>query len=119
MKEENSREVTSGELLTIGESVVVSIQKANEKEPVTFVYPSTTPSADIVRDSTTESQIQPGPEEVEIMTDTIERSKWLGAGFEVSFGFPKWGTFTFKKPPQKEVRTIKKAKFRDIEGPKR
>ena len=115
MKKENDRKVVKGELTTIGESVVISIQRSDKGEPVTFIYPSNTPSAEIVQDSTTESHIHLAPQEIEVVTDTIERSKWLGAGFQVSFGSPQWGSLKFTKLPQKEVRTIKKAKYRKIE----
>jgi hypothetical protein len=62
-----------------------------------------------------ESDIQLAPQEIEVVTDTIERSKWLGAGLEVSFGSPQWGSLKFTKLPQKEVRTIKKAKYRKVQ----
>jgi hypothetical protein len=93
--------------------IVSMIQPVNQNE-TTLIYDSNVPAIDIVTDSSELSGLVLGAEEVEILTDTIERSKGFGAGFEVEFGFPEIGTLRFKKLPQKEVRTIKKAKYRKI-----
>jgi hypothetical protein len=101
MKEENDQ-------------AIVSIIQPIDKEEITLIYDSNIPAVDIVTDSSGLSGMILGAEEVEILTDTIERSKGFGAGFEFEFGFPEVGTIRIKKLPQKEVRTIKKAKYRKI-----
>jgi hypothetical protein len=45
---------------------------------------------------------------VETMTETVERSKGLGAGFRFAFEILKLGKLEFEKKPTKEVRKIKK-----------
>jgi hypothetical protein len=95
------------------EMIVSMIQPVNQNE-TTLIYDSDVPAIDIVTDSSALTGVALGAEEVEILTETIERSKGFGAGFEFEFGFPEIATFRVKKLPQKEVRTIKKAKYRKI-----
>ena len=44
----------------------------------------------------------------EIITETVERSKWIGADFRFAFEIPKLGKLEFEKKPSKEVKTTEK-----------
>ena len=77
-----------------------------------LAYDVSTPSADIVQDSTGYTNILFEPEYMETFTDTVERSKGLGSGFKIRLGSKRWGYFEVEKKPTKEVRRIKKTIWR-------
>ncbi len=104
---------------TQGSTDLVATIVPVEGEPQTLVYDDTTASGVLVRDSTSYARVDLAPVYIEVMTETVERSRGLmDGGFRVSFKLPDalggFG-FEYEKKPSKEAKTIKKAIFRPKE----
>jgi len=82
------------------------------REQQTLVYNSTTESGVIVHDSTTATGVELDPAYFEEVTETVERSKGLGAGFKFGISIANVGKFEFEKKPTKETKRITKAILR-------
>lgn len=95
------------EPLDVGDSVVIAIEPEG-RESMVFAYPPDTPATEILADSTGVTGVVLAPEHIEVVTEEIHRSKWLGAGYEFGVKIDGIGGFKFKKAPNREVRTIKK-----------
>jgi nucleoid DNA-binding protein len=93
--------------------IVSTIQPLN-KEEIAIAYPIDVPSPKMLTDSTELSGVTLEANQIEVVVETIERSKELGSGTKIAFSFPGIGQFEFEKKPQKEVRTIKKAIYRKL-----
>ena len=87
--------------------IVSTIQPLN-KDEIAIAYPIDVPSTSILADSTGLSGVTLEVNQIEIVEETIERSKELGAGTTIGFSFPGIGEFKFEKKPQKEVKTIRR-----------
>ena len=79
----------------------------------TSIYDITTASGYIVRESIAANNIQFMPDQIEIVTETVERSKGLGMGFKLSFDFLNFGKFEFEKKPTKEIKATMKSIYKD------
>ena len=77
-----------------------------------LAYDVSTPSTDIVQDSTGYVNARFEPEYMETYKENVERSKWLGAGFSIRLGSPKWAIFEIEKKPTKEVKKTEKVIWR-------
>ena len=82
----------------------------------TYVYPDTTASGVLVHASTAGSGIDLKVEYMEMITETVERSRGLiDGGFKLSLKLPdylgSWG-FELEKKANKETKTIRKAIFK-------
>jgi len=76
-------------------------------DPQTLVFEESTSSEQITQSSSGYlGHLAPAYKEV--ITETVQRSKWLGAGFKFGFEFPKVGKLEFEKKPAKEVKKIEK-----------
>lgn len=93
--------------------IVSTIQPLN-KGGIAIAYPIDVPSPSILADSTALSGVTLEANQIEVVEETIERSKELGAGTTIAFSFPGIGEFKFEKKPQKEVRTTKTVIFRKL-----
>ena len=91
----------------LGESVVISIQPEG-KESLVVAYPPDTPAAEIASDSTSLSGISLAPDQMEVLTEEVERSKWLGAGYEFGIKIAGIVDFQVKKQAHKEKKITKR-----------
>jgi hypothetical protein len=95
------------------DQVIVSTIQPINKEEIAIIYPIDVPSTDILTDSTGLSGVMLEAKQIEVVTETIERSKELGAGTKIAVSFAGIGKFEYEKKPQREIKTIKKAVFRN------
>jgi len=81
----------------------------------TYVYPDTTASGVLVHASTSGSGMDLEPKYIEMITQTVERSRGLIAGgFKLSLKLPEYlggGGFELEKEANKETKTTRKAIF--------
>ncbi len=81
----------------------------------TYVYPDTTASAVVVNASTAGSGMNLEPQYIEMITETVERSRGLiSGGFKLSLKLPDYlggGGFEIEKQANKETKTTRKAIF--------
>ena len=112
-------EIIASESLGIGEKAEAETVTVTTITPTgiekTLTYSTETSSVDIVRKSIAANNIHFMPDQVEIVTETVERTKWLGAGLKISFDFLN-GKFQIEKPPTKETKTITKAIYKASEN---
>jgi hypothetical protein len=94
------------------DQVIVSTIHPINKEEIAIIYPIDVSSIDMLTDATGLTGVRLEPDQIEIVTETIERSKEFGAGTKFSVSFSAIGKFEYERKPQKEIKTIKKAVFR-------
>ncbi len=95
-------------------TIIATVTSASATStPVSIPYKESTPSSEIVRQSTAANDVQLTPDQFEIVTETVERSKGLGMGFKVNFEFFGIGKLEFEKKPAKETKITTKAIYGD------
>jgi hypothetical protein len=85
------------------------------KQSQSFAYDVSTPSNLIVQDSTASLDCRLEPDYFEAVTESIERSKGLGSGFNIRLSFFDWGIIGVEKKPTSEVKKITKVIWRKPE----
>ncbi len=92
---------------------IVSTINPPGQEPEMLIYGASTASVDIAKDATSVIGIEPEPVFLEVIKETIERSKGFCEGIKFGIEIPKLGiSFQFEKKHKKETRIYKKAKYR-------
>ena len=64
--------------------VLVTTAQAPGKEPTTLTHQVTTEALEIAKAITTTTGVDLQPEYFKVVKETVERSKWLGAGIKLS-----------------------------------
>jgi hypothetical protein len=82
------------------------------KQSQSFAYDVSTPSNLIVQDSTASLDCRLEPDYFEAVTESIERSKGLGSGFNIRLGISGWGSIEIEKKPTSEVKKTTKVILR-------
>ena len=100
--------------VTSGSTVVITATPIGRK-PQSLAYDVSTPSDLIVQDSTASLDCRLEPEYFEAVTESIERSKGLGSGFNIRLGFSSWGIIEVEKKPTSEVKKTTKVIWRKPE----
>ena len=96
----------------VSEGQITVVVSTRGQDPINFNYDSTTPSNEIVKHSIETSGMNLEQAEVEIITETLERSRNLfDRGIEVAFGIAG-KSFSFKIPSKFEKKTITKTVYK-------
>ena len=94
------------------DTAIIATVEPEGMEPMTFLYESTAPSGEIVRDSTHATGMNLEVVYFEEAVQTVERSKGFLEGTKFGLSIPKVGKLEFEKKHKKEVVTTKKAIYR-------
>jgi hypothetical protein len=83
----------------------------------TYAYPAATASVVLVNASTSGSGMHLEPKYMEMITETVERSRGLiDGGFKLSLKLPAYlggGSFELEKEANKETKTTRKVIFKE------
>ena len=107
---------TSVKTTTIPSSDYVTTITLPDGLPQKKIYDPSTPTSQIISDSTAASNIELAPSYREEITETFERSKGLiDGGFKISIKLPEalsGAQFEFERKPREETRKITKEIFK-------
>lgn len=115
-KPSESTDTTSGITESIPESEIVTTVTLPNGTPQKIVYDPSTPTNQIIADSTAASHIELEPYYREEITETLERSKGLlNGGFKVSIKLPDalgGAQIELERKPKEETRKITKEVYK-------
>ena len=115
-KPSESTDTTSGITESIPESEIVATVTLPNGTPQKIVYDPSTPSNEIIANSTSYSGVELEPHYREEITETLERSRGLlDGGFKFGFKLPDFlggAEFNFERLPKEETRKITKEIYR-------
>lgn len=109
-----SENLITSEKVSVETAIIATVTSAAANStPISIPYKESIPSVEIVRQSTAANNVQLTPDQFEIVTETVERSKGVGMGFKFNFEFFGIGKLEFEKKPAKETKITTKAIYGD------
>jgi hypothetical protein len=96
-----------GGKITLSGATMVVTATPIKGESTTLAFEDSTAPVDIT-DVSSGYLGELSPAYKEIVTETVERSRWFGAGFKFGFEFPKIGKLEFEKKPAREIKKTEK-----------